>query len=31
MEQQAQQKGGAPAGNNGVPGGEVVDSPFVQV
>ena len=31
LEQQAQQQGGMPSGNNGVEGGEVVDSPFVQV
>jgi len=31
MEQQGQQQSGAPMGNNGVEGGEVVDSPFVQV
>ena len=31
MEQQAQQRGGSQMGNNGVEGGEVVDSPFVQV
>jgi len=31
LEQQAQQQGGMPSGNNGVDGGEVVDSPFVQV
>jgi DNA repair ATPase RecN len=31
MQQQAQQQGGAQMGNNGVDGGEVVDSPFVQV
>ena len=31
MEQQAQQQGGAPMGDNGVGGGEVVNSPFVQV
>lgn len=31
MQQQAQQQGGAPMSNNGVDGGEVVDSPFVQV
>ena len=29
--QQAQQQGGSQMGNNGVEGGEVVDSPFVQV
>ena len=31
LEKQAQQQGGMPSGNNGVDGGEVVDSPFVQV
>jgi len=31
MQQQSQQQSGAPMGNNGVDGGEVVDSPFVQV
>ena len=31
MEQQAQQRGGSQMGNNGVDGGDVVDSPFVQV
>ena len=31
MEQQAQQRGGSQMGNNGVDGGEVVDSPFVKV
>lgn len=31
MQQQAQQQGGTPMSNNGVDGGEVVDSPFVQV
>ena len=31
MQQQAQQQSGAQMGNNGVDGGEVVDSPFVQV
>ena len=31
MEQQAQQRGGSQMGNNGVEGGEVVDSPFVKV
>ena len=31
MEHQAQQRGGSQMGNNGVEGGEVVDSPFVKV
>lgn len=31
MEQQSQQRGGSQMGNNGVEGGEVVDSPFVKV
>ena len=31
MEQQLQQQGGAQMGDNGVNGGEVVNSPFVQV
>ena len=31
MEQQAQQQNGAQTGDNGVGGGDVVNSPFVQV
>ena len=31
MEQQAQQQGRAQMGDNGVNGGDVVNSPFVQV
>jgi len=31
LQQQAQQQGGSQMGNNGVDGGDVVDSPFVQV
>ena len=31
MQQQSQQRGGSQMGNNGVEGGEVVDSPFVKV